>query len=908
MHRAYTRSLFVCSLFFGSLATSLSAEEASSPFIPGYERFHAAAPQGDVEGGRLLIGELNCVACHAADAKTLASLDSKSAPDLSQVGSRIRPSYYAEYLADVHAGKPGTTMPQLMRELPAAEQQAAFKSIAHFLADTGSFRETRRRAALINQGKRLYQQVGCVGCHSPDPSKGDALAHSKPLGDLTKKYSVDSLAKFLEDPLHVRASGRMPSLNLSGQDATAIAQFLIPDLDPAFPSNLKYDYYELNTRELPDFAKLKPVASGEVDGFSLEVAARKTNFAIRYEGLFEAARDGEYEFFISSDDGSRILINGKQVAINDGIHPTSTKSGKVRLAAGKHPIVVEYFDGGGQIALNVEYRGPQISRRDVFAELSLPDSDDREQPIPPFQVDPALAAQGKAWFGKAGCANCHSTGQKELPPATFSAKKLTDLDLSAGCLAATPSPQAADYHLTSQQTAAIRAALQDFSAAKPEPELLITRTMTRMNCYACHVRGELGGIEADRNAFFKTTQQEMGDEGRIPPHLNGVGGKLKAEWLAHILNDGAKDRPYMLTQMPKFGGKNVGQLKDAFEELDSLPELEVVIDDTPAHIKAIGRNMVGDKVFGCIKCHTFDGVKASGVQGIDMTLMTQRLDHTWFHRYVTDPPAYRPGTRMPTAWPNGKSVMKSILDGHTDQQLEAIWTFLSDGRKAAKPFGVGGQAIELASYGDAIMYRNFIEGAGPRAIGVGYAEHGNLAIDANEMRLAMIWQGAFMDASRHWTGRGAGFQPPLGDNVYKFASGPDFFALASETDDWPKGDAKPLGVQFKGYRLDDIRRPTFHYQYDGVDVYDYYEATKTDSFPTITRTIRFVGKPEKPLYYRAATGDIQDLGDGRYKVNNQLTIQLSPSEEAIVRTNKKDLLIPVRFQDGEATIRQTYVW
>ncbi|MCC9608170.1 hypothetical protein LOC68_01335 [Blastopirellula sp. JC732] len=905
---ASIRTLLVLSFASASIASPLLAEQASFPVIPGYQRFHSDALQGDVEGGRLLIGELNCVACHAADGKTLASLDSKAAPDLSQVGNRVRPSYYAEYLADVHAGKPGTTMPQLLRDLPADQQAKAFESIAHFLADSGSFRETRRRAALINQGKVLFQQVGCVGCHNPEPGKGESLATSKPLGDLSKKYSVESLANFLQDPLKVRHSGRMPSLNLNGEDATAIAQFLIPDLDPAFPSNLKYDYYELSARELPDFSKLKPVESGEVDGFSLEVAARKTNFAIRYEGLFEAQREGEYEFFISSDDGSRLLIDGKEVVINDGIHPTSTRSGKVRLTAGKHPIVVEYFDGGGQIELRVEYRGPKISRREIFAELSIPNSDESKPEAPAFKIDPSLVAQGKEWFGKAGCASCHKSNEKNLPAAMFTAKKLADLNLTAGCLAETPTPKSADYHLTAQQKSAIRAALTDLSTDAPAPELLISRTMTQMNCYACHSRNDVGGIEEPRNHFFATTQQEMGDEGRIPPHLNGVGGKLKEAWLAHIMNDGAKDRPYMLARMPKFGGQNIGKLTAAFETLDSLPELEVTIDDTPAHIKAIGRNMVGDKVFGCIKCHTFDGVKASGVQGIDMTLMTQRLDHAWFHRYVTDPPAYRPGTRMPTAWPNGKSVMKNILDGKTDQQLEAIWVFLSDGRNAAKPFGLGGQPIELVSYGDAIMYRNFIEGAGPRAIGVGYAEHGNLAIDANEMRLAMIWQGAFMDASKHWVGRGPGFQPPLGDNVYKFASGPDFFALASETDDWPQGDAKPLGIAFKGYRLDDIRRPTFHYQYDGVDVNDFYEVTKTDSFPTITRTITFKGKPEQPLYYRAATGDVEDLGGGRYRINKLLTIELSPSDDVIVRTNKKDLLIPVRFKDGAATIRQTYVW
>jgi phosphatidylserine/phosphatidylglycerophosphate/cardiolipin synthase-like enzyme len=40
----------------------------------------------------------------------------------------------------------------------------------------------------------------------------------------------------------------------------------------------------------------------------------------------------------------------------------------------------------------------------------------------------------------------------------------------------------------------------------------------------------------------------MGDEGRIPPSLNGVGAKLTAGWLKKIFAEGSNDRPYMLTR------------------------------------------------------------------------------------------------------------------------------------------------------------------------------------------------------------------------------------------------------------------------------------------------------------------------------------------------------------------------
>ena len=45
---------------------------------------------------------------------------------------------------------------------------------------------------------------------------------------------------------------------------------------------------------------------------------------------------------------------------------------------------------------------------------------------------------------------------------------------------------------------------------------------------ACHRRGEVGGVTSDRSDLFVMTKVfDMGDEGRLPPHLTGVGAKLK---------------------------------------------------------------------------------------------------------------------------------------------------------------------------------------------------------------------------------------------------------------------------------------------------------------------------------------------------------------------------------------------
>ena len=47
---------------------------------------------------------------------------------------------------------------------------------------------------------------------------------------------------------------------------------------------------------------------------------RDDQFALRFEGALSIDAEGEYTFWLKSDDGSRLTIDGKVVVDNDGIH------------------------------------------------------------------------------------------------------------------------------------------------------------------------------------------------------------------------------------------------------------------------------------------------------------------------------------------------------------------------------------------------------------------------------------------------------------------------------------------------------------------------------------------------------------------------------------------------------------
>jgi hypothetical protein len=221
--------------------------------------------------------------------------------------------------------------------------------------------------------------------------------------------------------------------------------------------------------------------------------------------------------------------------------------------------------------------------------------------------------------------------------------------------------------------------------------------------------------------------------------------------------------------------------------------------------------------------------------------------------------------------------------------------------------GIGRHSIPLIPKDTAIIYRNFIQGAGTRAIGVGYPEKLNLAFDANELRLAMIWQGAFIDAARHWTDRGSGFEGPLGDNILKLPNGVEFAVLEQPDAAWPSGAPKKFGFKFLGYRLTSDDRPTFLYSLSDVRIEDFPNPTSGPE-PSLKRTFTLAAEqsPEH-LFFRAAVGNkIESAGEGWFKIDGW---KLKAAGAKVRQSNgKSELLIPVAWHNGKATIEIEYVW
>lgn len=911
----------------------------TAPVVAGYERFArgAADPAAEIEGGLLLLGELGCVNCHAPG-PAAGHVAAKSGPILDRVGERIDPAWLARYLADPPAVRPAGTMPHPLAGLDDGERARAASALTHFLAAGAEFARGPQpgvRDARPSEGVALYDRVGCRACHGGRGPGAVRLPDHRPLGDLAAKWSPAALDAFLADPLHTRPSSRMPAFPLDeGRRRHLVAALLLPEKEWGGSSSATVAFtgsmWEKQADRLPDFATLgAPVKQGPVRGFDVEgFAGRADGFCVRLEGFFHAPVAGTYRFDLASDDGSRLLVDGTRVVDADGIHPHSGAGGEIELAAGVHGIVIEFFEAAGQCSLELDVTPPDRPRLSAL-DLVTPARDGKpaaasRPPAPPaFVPDPALVAEGRAAFTARGCVACH-----RLEGAAPVARKPSELGSLAGkaggCLSAAPQPGLPWYTIDDEQRRALAAGLAFLASPDareaPSRETAIGRSLAALNCTACHARDGRGGatpapgmVDEDgeplprdpaRDALFTGPLPEMGDEGRLPPALDGVGAKLRREFLDEVLARGGVDRRLtMHTLMPAWHGDVARPLADL---LAADPAVAATIPDLAAHAEAEvlekGRDLVGSKGLGCIKCHAFAGDRGQGLGAIDMTRFPQRLKHEWYLAYVADPQAFRPGTRMPAAWPEGKVFYPEILSGDAGNQIEAVWRYVSL-PKPRPPVGLGNDPIELVAGDKPVIYRNFIEGAGARAIGVGFPERVNLAWDAEACRLALAWRGSFIDARRHWTGRGEGFQPPMGEGVFTPDAGPCVAILPAPDAPWPAEPVRARGGRFGGYALDPKGLPTFRWSLpdEGLAVRESF-AGATD--PTLVRTVTVSSsKARSGALFRAARGDsIEEEADGWWRVDRFWRVRVGGAGAGktfrVEREGKQELRVEIETGNG----------
>lgn len=489
---------------------------------------------------------------------------------------------------------------------------------------------------------------------------------------------------------------------------------------------------------------------------------------------------------------------------------------------------------------------------------------------------------GKVLFGSLKCAACHSIN-KDSKDYAHPNQPITDA--TKGCLADAPPAAAPNYHLTEEQRTDLRAALKIDTTKLTAGEQAKLK-MASLNCFACHQRDNLGGVESAKREHFKSVGQiDLGDEGEVPPRLTGVGAKLKPEAIVKVIAGQGAVRPYMATRMPDFGIDHAKQFAELFEKAD-LPAPWPPVEQVGRN--PLGRQLVGVTGYGCIVCHNLNGHKSLGVPAIDLATAPLRLRVEWFQAYLLDPAKFRPGTRMPNFFPGGKPSNTSVKAPKSDPakgQIDCIWVYLNELDQTRLPEGMEPKgSFELKPDKEPILFRSFIEGAGVAGIAVGYPQQLHAAFDGEQVRWALMWKGKFIDAENKWDKREVPETPPLGDSVMRLDPGVPLWILKEENTPWPKSTGRSIGYRFEGYRLDSRGTPTFRYQLKGARIEDRLEPA-ADGKAMLRTLVIHGGKPG--LKFRAAAGDIADKGAEGWLVDQTLALKRIEGPWPILRKQGK---------------------
>jgi sugar phosphate isomerase/epimerase/cytochrome c2 len=193
------------------------------------------------QSGAMLFEKLRCANCHETPAphetpKHQPGSDQgfveifRSTPRLDGVGSRLQPTWIAHWLRQPQRLRSDTKMPALL----GPNDHGTANDIAAYLSTLG--KETSESVpsalaqteaeTLFRTGAELYEQLGCIACHSTaDPNQPDEW-HRVSLHYVNSKFQRHSLIEYLRDPHRHHPNSPMPNFRLTETEVMALAEYL----------------------------------------------------------------------------------------------------------------------------------------------------------------------------------------------------------------------------------------------------------------------------------------------------------------------------------------------------------------------------------------------------------------------------------------------------------------------------------------------------------------------------------------------------------------------------------------------------------------------------------------------------------------------------------------------------------
>lgn len=186
------------------------------------------------------------------------------------------------------------------------------------------------------------------------------------------------------------------------------------------------------------------------------------------------------------------------------------------------------------------------------------------------------------------------------------------------------------------------------------------------NCVACHNIDGWGGEIAEI----------ITEQGMAPPALIHEGEKVHSDWLFQFLKSPGRIRPWLNVRMPnfRFSDEEANTLVQYFMAAGEVGPFATP-SDLDQHV-ADGESLF--KTYQCGTCHVVGDQVPEGRTAADLapdlTMARTRLRADWIVKWLDDPQALLPGTRMPDFFP--EAALPNILEGNSEAQRKAIRNYL----------------------------------------------------------------------------------------------------------------------------------------------------------------------------------------------------------------------------------------
>lgn len=531
-------------------------------------------------------------------------------------------------------------------------------------------------AKLLARGQRLFEQIGCTGCHLVGgyeniPKIGPSLRR------VSTKVDPSWIVRWIQNPHKFRPRTRMPNFDFSEDQAVAIASYL----------------WSKSKQEGDKWLKEHPLPQN-YQGRAVGLVARGKELvdSIGCKGCHGLA-EGEFSTVLGTNKD--IAPSLKDIAAKVGPQWTyhwlknprgyspTTRMPSLRLTDDEALSITSYL-------MTLGRKGPEIAG------------------IEKRLADAKGAKRGERLIRKYGCPGCHDIPGMEnesrigVELTTFGSKVLEELffgnradihktwddwtfnKLKSPRIYATPRVEQVmpQFNLSDEDAKALRLLLASFlvgkvparyAADKSDSVVNIVegrRLMYQYNCIGCHIIENKGGFV---RKYYKNTSL-------APPTLNGEGEKVQSNWLFGFLQNPIPVRPWLKIRMPTFGlsDEEANLLVLYFNGLSKvrIPFVNFNEGNVPAGYLKAARTMFSKDYFDCLSCHQQGEKKPEGpTEGWapDLNMARERLNPYWVIKWLQDPQKVQPGTKMPSFYPEGPD---DILGGKDDRQIEALRDYI----------------------------------------------------------------------------------------------------------------------------------------------------------------------------------------------------------------------------------------